>query len=218
MPGFSQNPPPGFSAKCTDRKMTALELLGSSDSEAVSEVDFRAMNAETSDDEPSSENSAEDLYSDAASESGESSGSNYESTSSFEKRKAKKAMKMRHGSATSKAAAAGRKQQMHMRKARAFTGTPQSQYLKEKAAPAKQPPKKKAKQAKQNTPTSSDEDTHGSSTETDESVKASAPSKNKNPGKQKEQKPTAEEKAAGAKPRKGSKLPHKVVNEQYEGS
>jgi len=127
VPGFSQNPPPGFSAKSTDRKMTALELLGSSDSEAVSEVDFRAMNAETSDDEPSSENSAEDLYSDAASESGESSGSDYESTSSFEKRKAKKAMKMRHGSATSKAAAAGRKQQMHMRKARAFTGTPQSE-------------------------------------------------------------------------------------------
>ena len=68
--------------------------------------------------------------------------------SSFEKSKAKKAMKMRHGSATSKAAAAGRKQQMHMRKARAFTGTPQSEYLKEKAAPAKQPPKKK--QSKQN--------------------------------------------------------------------
>ena len=58
--------------------MTVLELLGSSDSEAVSEVDFCAMNAETSEDEKSSAHSAEDLYSDAASESGQSSASNYE--------------------------------------------------------------------------------------------------------------------------------------------
>ena len=54
--------------------MSSLELLGSSDSEAVSEVDFSAMNAETSEDGTSSENSVEDLYSGSHSESGESSG------------------------------------------------------------------------------------------------------------------------------------------------
>ena len=79
-------------------------------------------------------------------------------------------MKMRHGSATSQAAAAGRKQQMHMRNVGAFIGSPQSQYLKQKAAFEKQPPKKKAKQTKQSTPSSSDEDTDGSSTDTDESI------------------------------------------------
>ena len=204
-----------------DRKMSALELLGSSDSEAVSEVDFAAFNAETSEDERSSEHSVEDLYSEHASESGESSGSNYESTSSFEARKAKRASKMRHGSATSKAAAAGRKQQMHIRCARALNKSPQSVYRKEKAS-ASAAQKKNTHKKQQASSSESENKTQSSpsnsETESDESNKTSAPSRNKKASKGKQQKPTAEEKQAGTKPRKGVKLPHKVVNEDYEGS
>jgi len=133
-----------------ERKMSAMEMLGSSDSEAVSEVDFSAMNAETSEDGTSSENSVEDLYSGSHSESGESSGSNYESTSSFEARKAKKAAKMRHGSATSKAAAAGRKHLMHITSAKATKASPQSIYRKEKAAKKAPPPKKESTKTSNN--------------------------------------------------------------------
>jgi len=55
----------------------------------------------------------------------------------------KKAAKMRHGSATSKAAAAGRKQLMHIRSDKATKGSPQSIYRKEKAAKKAPPPPKK---------------------------------------------------------------------------
>ena len=215
MPDFYDNP--------QDRKMSALEMLGSSDSEAVSEVDFGAMNAETSED---SEHSAEDYYSGPATESGESSASNYESTSSFEARQAKRAAKMRHGSATSKAAAAGRKQQMHMRNEKASLNTPQSIYKKQKATPApsvkapvKQNPKRHTKQNKEQSESGSDQSSASdSNTESDEGMKAIAPSKSSKPRKEKVAKCTAEEKAAGNKPRKGAKLPHKVINEDYEGS
>ena len=137
LPVFPPPPPP-------ERKMSAMEMLGSSDSEAVSEVDFSAMNAETSEDGTSSENSVEDLYSGSHSESGESSGSNYESTSSFEARKAKKAAKMRHGSATSKAAAAGRKQLMHIRSDKATNQRKSTIYLpkREGSQESSTPPKK----------------------------------------------------------------------------
>ena len=198
-------------------------MLGSSDSEAVSELDFAAMNAETSEDGTSSENSVEDLYSGSHSESGESSGSNYESTSSFEARKAKKAAKMRHGSATSKAAAAGRKQLMHIRSAKATKGSPQSIYRKEKAA-KKAPPPQKRKTTKQATTSSSEQQSQSSDSnnstesESEETKKTSAPSRKQKSSNAKNTKPTAEEKRAGSKPRKGVKLPHKAVNEDYEGS
>jgi len=171
--------------------------------------------------ERSSEHSVEDLYSKHATESGESSGSNYESTSSFEARKAKRAAKMRHDSATSKAAAVGRKQQMHIRCARALNKSPQSVYRKEKAS-ASAAQKKNTHKKQQASSSESENKTQSSpsnsETESDESNKTSAPSRNKKASKGKQQKPTAEEKQAGTKPRKGVKLPHKVVNEDYEGS
>ena len=59
----------------------------------------------------------------------ESSGSNYESSSSFESRRKKKFRHSSNGSATSKAAA-GRKNRMLANRAAAFTNSPQSVYLK----------------------------------------------------------------------------------------
>ena len=117
-----------------NRKPSALELLGSSDSECVSECDFSALHGGSSDGECSDAFSCEDMYSEHEhhSDSGESSGSNYESSSSFEARKAKQHTKSSHGSATSKAAAKGRKDRMIANRTAAFQNSPQSIYLKNK--------------------------------------------------------------------------------------
>ena len=77
-----------------------------SDSEAVSDFDFKDVGGGQSDSlEDDNIESPEEMYSDQSShhsDSGESSGSNYESTSSFEARKQKSQKRTSHGSATSK--------------------------------------------------------------------------------------------------------------------
>ena len=81
-----------------NRKMSAVELLGSSDSEAISECDFSEMKGGSSEGDESDQGSGEDMYSEeheTQSESGESSASNYETSSSFEARKQEQKLKSR---------------------------------------------------------------------------------------------------------------------------
>ena len=96
-------------------------------------------------------------------------------------------------------------------------------YRKEKAA-KKAPPPPKRKTPKQATTSISEQQTQSSDSnnstesESEETKKTSAPSRKQKSSNAKNTKPTAEEKRAGSKPRKGVKLPHKAVNEDYEGS
>ena len=87
---------PGFVQEESNRKMSALELLGTSDSEAVSECDFSQLQGGSSEGDESEQASGEDMYNsehESKSESGESSASNYETSSSFEARNQKKEAK-----------------------------------------------------------------------------------------------------------------------------
>jgi len=149
---------PSFHAPPIQQKMSAQELFGSSDSEAVSDFDFKDVGGGQSDSfEEDNRESPEETYSDQSShhsDSGESSVSNYESTSSFEARKQKSHKRTSHGSATSKAAAAGRKKKMMEHRASVSANSPQSIYLKNKA-----PSKRKAPV----TPEGSQESSHSES-------------------------------------------------------
>ena len=81
---------PRFVEEASNRKMSVLELLGTSDSEAMSEGDFSQLQGGSSEGDESEQASGEDMYNsehESKSESGESSASNYETSSSFEARK-----------------------------------------------------------------------------------------------------------------------------------
>ena len=100
---------PPFLATPIPQKIYVEQLFGSSDSEAVSDFDYRNVGGGESDSFEDEAKSPEELYSEENShhfDSGDSTGSNYESTSSFEERKRKAQNRRSHGSATSKAAAA----------------------------------------------------------------------------------------------------------------
>ena len=133
---------PPFLATPIPQKISVEQLFGSSDSEAVSDFDYRNGGGGESDSFEDEAKSPEELYSEENShhsDSGDSTGSNYESTSSFEERKRKAQNRRSHGSATSKAAAAGRKKKMQDSRARALENSPQSIYAKNRA-----PSKRKA--------------------------------------------------------------------------
>ena len=125
-------PVPEFTTPKHSSKISPTDLFGPSDSESVSEADWAALNAHTSDSSESEVAPVEETYSEkgsgseVASSSAEDSGSDYESGSSFEEAKRRQSKRSTRGSATSKQAAAGRKQQFNMNKARGFLCSPQS--------------------------------------------------------------------------------------------
>ena len=189
-----------------NRKLSAVELLGSSDSEAVSECDFSRMQGGSSEGDESNQGSGEDMYSEeheTQSESGESSGSNYETSSSFEARKQEQKLKSRlasKGNEKRKAPAtpeqsAGSSNDSNGSGSGSPSDSPDSAPagpMKGKGkAKAKAPPKKKPslprqrKQACKDTP--------------------ETPDWNQNPSKRTQK-------------GRGVKLPVRVVDEEYEGS
>ena len=132
---------PRFLPNTMGRKMSTRELWGDSETDNVSETDWdQKKGYSTAGEESPVENIAqEDISSpengsetESEGDDVESSGSNYESSSSFERRKQElkmKKMKALHNkkaakSATSKQAAAGRKQKHNMSKERAYCKSP----------------------------------------------------------------------------------------------
>ena len=176
-------PVPQFTTPTQHKKISPTDLFGPSDTDSVSEADWAALNAQCSGESSGSEKpSPEDIYSDNYSEkqssTAESTGSDYESGSSFEAAKRKQAKRKTRGSATCKAAAAGRKQQFQRTKARAFLSSPQSVYLVGKAAtsPAQ---KKKSAAAKKRKSNESPTESEASSASNESESNRSAPTQKK---------------------------------------
>ena len=159
-------------------------MFGPSDTDSVSEADWAALNAQSSgessgSEKPSPEDNYSDNYSEKHSSTAESTGSDYESGSSFEAAKRKQAKRKTRGSATCKAAAAGRKQQFQRTKARAFLSSPQSVYLVGKAATSPAQKKKSAAAAKKRKSNESPTESEASSASNESESNRSAPTQKK---------------------------------------
>ena len=131
---------------------------------------------------PSPEDNYSENDSEKQSSTAESTGSDYESGSSFEEAKRKKAKRKTRGSATCKAAAAGRKQQFQRTKARAFLSSPQSVYLVGKAATSPAQKKKSAAAAKKRKSNESPTESEASSASNESESNRSAPTTKKKQG------------------------------------
>ena len=212
-----------------DRKMSARELWGDSETDNVSETDWdQKKGYSTAGEESPVENIAqEDISSpengsetESEGDDVESSGSNYESSSSFERRKQElkmKKMKALHNtkaakSATSKQAAASRKQKHNMSKERAYVDSPRSVYAREKFSTGQKSPNKR----KIVVSSPSEE----SSSEMEFEAPPKVPSTKKVPPKKKAAKVSVEkvvDNNIGKKPAKGTKLPAKRIDMQFAG-
>ena len=96
-------PVPEFTTPKHSSKISPTDLFGPSDSESVSEADWAALNAHSSESEVAAveENYSEKSSgSEVSSSSAEESGSDYESGSSFEEAKRRKSKRSTRGSAT----------------------------------------------------------------------------------------------------------------------
>ena len=156
-------PVPAFQDSINIRKQSVKKKVGVSDSDPVADFDYRNVGGGDSDSFVEEGAEAEDMYSgdeSSKSESGETSGSNYESTSSFESRRKKQFKRSSHGSATSKAAAAGRKKKMIANRKAALENSPQSVCYNTKQKDASDAKKRKA------VPSTPDESQGSSSAET----------------------------------------------------
>ena len=221
---------PSFLRDDLNRKMSAQELFGETDTDNVSETDWDEKKCSSSEGERSGGlDEAEDYYSEAEhnTDSGESSGSDYESGSSFEEsRKKKQARKCNvmgkskaAGSATSKQAAAARKKKHQIVQERAFVNSPQSIHLKQKMttiAKGKSVPKKKTKADASSSQSQSESEKSSSENEMDFEVQTKTGGKAtaKKKGKEVVSKEAVE---AGKKPAKGSKHEVRRVAGTFEG-
>ena len=217
---------PSFPPDYQPRKLTPLELLGETDTDAVSETDWEKKQCDSSEGGNSSDaREAEEQYSDGAtvSEEGESSCSDFESGSSFERKKMKKKFqnssnRKTASSATSKQAASARKESHKKMNARAFLASPQSVYLKEKAKSKKPDTKKSAPKKKKAAATSSDSEESSSETQSSTESEDAAPKKKRAPSGAKKPPPkkaVQQEADPGKKPQKGSK--HAVMRDRRGG-
>ena len=228
-------PVPAFKESANQRKPTVEEMFGSSDSESVSDFDYRNVGGGDSDSFGEEAPEAEDMYSgeeSSKSESGESSSSNYESTSSFESRRKKHFRHSSHGSATSKAAAAGRKEKMKANKAAAIRKSPQAVYSKNKRKAAVRTPDGSQESSSGNTISDNSGSGNGGSESSDGSPppvmrkgKGKAPPKQKAslPRQRKAAKkdtppPTDFNENPHRRPKGGKGLPVRRVEAEYEGS
>ena len=189
---------PAFKENMKIRKQSVEEMFGSSDSEPVSDFDYRNVGGGDSDSFGEEGAQPEDLYSSdesTKSESGETSGSNYESTSSFESRRKKHFKKSSHGSATSKAAAAGRKKKMLANREAALENSPQSVYYNTQKKDASNAKKRKA------APSTPDASQGSSSAETNSDASGSGSSDGSPPPTNKKGKGKAQAKKNASLPR-----------------
>ena len=228
---------PNYGADLMPRKLSSQDLFGDTDTDVVSDTDWENKKCGSSDGGNSSDaREAEECYSDSnptASEEGESSCSDFESTSSYEKKKMKKrtsqpvSTRKTPTSATSKQAAAGRKKAHQTMRARASEGSPQSVYMKEKPNTSKQQMKQKP-MAKKRKATSSPSATESSSTHSSSSEDSSGSVSNKKGqvprGKKAAPKKTqgsknapAKEVDPGKRPQKGPKHSVMRVEGEFEG-
>ena len=219
---------PSFPPDYQPRKLTPLELLGETDTDAVSETDWEKKQCDSSEGGNSSDaREAEEQYSDGAtvSEEGESSCSDFESGSSFERKKMKKKFqnssnRKTASSATSKQAASARKESHKKMNARAFLASPQSVYLKEKAKSKKPDTKKSAPKNKKAAATSSDSEESSSETQSSTESEDAAPKKKRAPSGAKKPPPkkaVQQEADPGKKPQKGSKHAVMRVEGEFDG-
>ena len=222
---------PSFLPEDLNRKMPAQELFGDTDTDAVSETDWENKQCSSSDGERSGGyEEAEDLYSEPEhhSDSAESSGSNYESGSSFEevarKKDARKSIHMgktqKAGSATSKNAAAARKKTHKSVQARALRNSPQTVYRKEQLKSSTSKQKTTVAKKRKAADSSSESETESEHSSAEEVMDFDVINKSGGKGEKKKtgkEKASQEEINAGRKPAKGSRHEVRRVEGTFEG-
>ena len=225
-------PVPRFPPEPFMRKKSNRDLWGDSETDNISETDWEKKKADSSEGELSpvgkfwnedisSPETGSENETESEGDGVESSGSNYETSSSFEKRKEKQRMKKfamsskrsTGSSATSKRAAAGRKQkhQMHQKKAQS-----KSKYSTESDKSSSEQDNRKPAAKKRKVLVSSPSE--ASSSEQEFEAPKKAPSQKKAPPPKKTAKSTAAEVSnEGKRPAKGTKLPAKRIEMQFQG-
>ena len=213
--------------------------VDSSDGEMSAVENLQGDDISTPEDDSSTDTEGEDVES---SGSNYESTSSFERRKEKQKKKQELRSSTRKtvGSATCKQAAAGRKKSHQMSESRKFLSSPQSVYMKEKVGtrnlnPA--PQKKTATQSSDSEESSSKEDdrkpaapkrrkvvvsspSDASSSELEMDAPQKAPSRKKVPPPKKAGKASIAEVGepnAGKKPAKGTKLPAKVIDMQFQG-